>query len=66
MSQFSQELFKLQSSNMAYIRKMSDCIMGTRLRLISLTPSLFLHISFHILHVNIKNLCQRSLRNYLS
>ena len=32
VSQFSQELWKLESSNMAFICRMSDCIVGLRLR----------------------------------
>ena len=35
MSQFSQELYKLESSNMVYICKLCDCIVGLRLRLIA-------------------------------
>ena len=57
VSQFSQELCKLDSSNMVYICRMSDCFMGLRLRvmaLIFLYLSIFL--SFPVLHVNIKNL----------
>ena len=55
MSQFSSKLFKLESSNTIYICRMSDCIVGLRLRvmaLIFLVVSIFL--SFPILHVNIK------------
>ena len=55
MSQFSLELCKLESSNMVYICRMSDCIVGLRLgvmALIFLFLSIFL--SFPILHVNIK------------
>ena len=53
--QFSPELYKLKSSNMVYICRRSDCIVGLRLRvkaLICLFLSIFL--SFPILHVNIK------------
>ena len=56
--------FKLESSNMVYICRMSDYILGLRLRgmaFIFLFLSIFL--SFPILHVNIKNLCQSFLRN---
>ena len=56
VSQFSPELCKLESSNMVYICRMSDCIMGLRLRVMAfifLFLSIFL--SFPILHVNIKN-----------
>ena len=58
MSQFSPELCKLVSSNTAYICRMSDCIVGLRLRVMAfifLYSSIFL--SFPILHVNITNLC---------
>ena len=55
MSQFSLELRKLESSNMVCICRMSDCIVGLRLRVMALI-FLFLSIvlSFPILHVNIK------------
>ena len=55
VSQFSQELCKLESSNMVNICRMSDCIVGLRLRVIAfifLFLSIFL--SFPILHVSIK------------
>ena len=55
VSQFSPELCKLESSNMVYICRMSDCIVGLRLRIMAfifLFLSIFL--SFPILHVNIK------------
>ena len=54
MSQFSPELCKLESSNMVYICKMSDCFVGLRLKVMALI-FLFLSIflSFPILHVNI-------------
>ena len=63
MTQFSQELYKVESSNMVYIRRMSDCIVGLRLRVLALI-FLFLSIflSFPILHVYIENLCQSFLR----
>ena len=55
VSLFSPELCKLESSNMLYICRMSDCILGLR-------PSVMAHIflflsiflSFPILHVNIE------------
>ena len=55
--QFFLELCKLESSNMVYICRMSDCIDGLRLR-VKAFIFLFLSIllSFPILHVNIKNL----------
>ena len=52
--QFSPELCKQESSNMVYICRMSDYIMGLRLRIMAfifLFLSIFL--SFPILHVNI-------------
>ena len=55
MPLFSPELCKLESSNMVYICRMSDCIVELRLRLMAfifLFLSIFL--SFPILHVNIK------------
>ena len=56
VSQFSPELCKLESSNMIYICRMGDCIMGLRLRVMALI-FLFLSIflSFPILHVNGKS-----------
>ena len=64
VSQFYPELCILESSNMLYICRMSDCIVGLRLRVMALI-FLFLSIflSFPILHVNIKNLCWSFLRN---
>ena len=63
VSQFSQELYKIESSNMVYICRMSDCIMGLRFRVLALIL-LFLSIflSFPIMHVNKKN-CVSFLRN---
>ena len=58
VSLFSPDLCKLESSNMVYICRMSDYIVGFRLRVMAhifLFSSIFL--SFPILHVNIKNLC---------
>ena len=67
MSVFSPELCELESSNMIYICRMSDCIVGLRLRVMALIV-LFLSIflSFSILHVNIKNLYWSFLRNFES
>ena len=64
VSQFSPEICKLESSNMVYIYRMSDYIVGLRLRVMALI-FLFLSIflSFPILHVNIKNLCWSFLKN---
>ena len=65
MSQFSLELCKLESSNMVYICRMSDCIVGLRLRVMALIfLFLFIFLSFKILHVTIKNLCWSFLRIY--
>ena len=67
VSLFSLELCKLELSNVVYICRMSDCIVGWRLRVIALI-FLFLSIflSFPILHVNIKNLCWSFLRSFES
>ena len=67
VSQFSPELCKLESSNMVYICRMSDCILGLRLKVMAVI-FLFLSIflSFPILHVNIKKLCWSFLRNFES
>ena len=46
MSQFSLELCKLESSNMVYICRMSDCIVGLRLRVMALIFLFFIHFSF--------------------
>ena len=66
MSQFSLELCKLESLNMIYICRMSDFIVGLRLRVMALIfLFLSLCLSFPIVHVNIKNLCWSFLRNFL-
>ena len=67
MSLFSPELCKQESSNIVNICRMNDCIVGLRLRVMALI-FLFLSIflSFPILHVNIKNLCQGFLKNFYS
>ena len=59
MSQFSRELCKLESASMVYLCRMSDYIVGLRLRVMALI-FLFLSIflSFPLLHVNIK-ICVR-------
>ena len=46
MSQFSLELCKLESSNMVYVCRMSDCIVGLRLRVMAL---IFLFVSIFLL-----------------
>ena len=48
MSQFSSELCKLESANMVYICRMSDCIMGLRLRVMAFI-FLFLFYPFFFL-----------------
>ena len=55
MSQFSPELCKVESSNIVYICRMSDCIVGLRLRVLAFILQVFIHFSFPILHVNMKN-----------
>ena len=45
MSQFSPELCKLEPSNMVYICRMSDCIVGLRLRVMALIFLFFIHFS---------------------
>ena len=52
---------------MVYICRMSDFFVGLRLRVMALI-FLFLSIflSFPILHINIKNLCQSFLRSFQS
>ena len=46
VSQFSPELCKLESSNMVYICRMSDCIVGLRLRVMALIFLFFIHFTF--------------------
>ena len=46
VSQFSPELCKLESSNMVYIWRMCDCIVGLRLRVMALIFLFFVHFSF--------------------
>ena len=45
VSLFSPELCKLESSNMFYICRMSDCIVGLRLRVMALIFQIFIHFS---------------------
>ena len=45
VSQFSPELCKLESLIMVYICRMSDCIVGLRLRVMALIFSIFIHFS---------------------
>ena len=46
VSQFSPELCKLESSNVVYICRMSDCIVGLRLSVMALIFLFFIHFSF--------------------
>ena len=48
VSQFSPELCKLESSNMVYICRMSDCIVGLRLRVMALIFLFFIHFSLFL------------------
>ena len=48
VSQFSPELCKLESSNMVNICRMSDYIVGLRLRIIDLIFLFFIHFSFFL------------------
>ena len=60
MSQFSQELCKLESSTMVYICRMNDCIVGLRLGSWLLFFCFIHFLCFLLLHVNIEDLCQFS------
>ena len=66
VSQFSSELCKLESSNMVYICRISDYIVGLTLRVMALI-FLFLSIflSFPILHVNIRIFSLEFLQEFL-
>ena len=58
VSQFSTKVCKLESLNMVYICRMSDCIVGLRLRVMAfIFQFLSIFLSFPILHVKIENLC---------
>ena len=46
VSKFSPELCKPESSNMVYICRMSDCIMGLKLEVIAFIFLVFIHFSF--------------------
>ena len=64
VSQFSQELCKLQSINKAYIWRMNDCIVGLDSGLVLLFFHFFsIFLSCSVLHVSIENLCHSFLRN---
>ena len=54
VSQFFQELCKLESSNMISIWRINDCIVGLRHRVIALILFLFIFLSFPVLHITIK------------
>ena len=55
VSQFSQKLCKLESSNIVYMCRMSDCIVGLRLRVMAFF-SIFIHFSFFpYIMVTLKN-----------
>ena len=54
MSQFFPELCKVESSNVVYVCRMSDCIVGLRLRVMAFFYFLSIFVSFPILHVSIK------------
>ena len=47
MSQFSPELCKLESSNMVYICRMSDCIVGLRLWVMAFIFHPFFYLSLY-------------------
>ena len=46
VSQFSLKLCKLESSNVVYLWRMSECIVGLRLRVMALIFLFFIHFSF--------------------
>ena len=46
VSQFSPKLCKLESSNIVYICRMSDCIVGLRLRIMALIFLFLIYFSF--------------------
>ena len=46
VSQFSPELCKLESSNVVYICRLSDCIVGVRLRVMAFIFLFFIYFSF--------------------
>ena len=49
MSQISQELYKLESSNIVYICRMCDCIVGLRLRLMAHIRPIFVRFSLFLI-----------------
>ena len=46
VSQFSQELYKTEASNMVYICRMRDCIVGLRFRVSAFILLFFIYFSF--------------------
>ena len=61
VSQFSPAMCKLESTNMVYIYRMSDYIVGLRLRVMAyIFLYLYIFLSFPILPVNIKNVLEFS------
>ena len=66
VSQFSLELCKLESSNMVYICRRSDCIVGLRLRVMALI-FLFLSIFFLSLYymLTLKKMCWEFSQEFL-
>ena len=65
VSQFSQELCKLESSNMVYICRMSDCIVGLRLMRIGLL-ALILPFICPLFCLLFLNMCHSFLRDCAS
>ena len=63
MSQFSRDVCKRHASNMTYIWRMNDCIVGLGISPIAL---FFFFIFLSVLHVNSENLCYSFLRKHLS
>ena len=67
MSQFSPELCKLESSNMVYICRMSDCMVGLRLRVMALIfpfcyPFFFLSLYYMLTLKFVLEFCQELLK----
>ena len=54
VSQFSQELYKLESSNMVYICRIRDCIVGLRHRVMAL---IFLFLSIFLYYMLTLKIC---------
>ena len=60
VSQFSQELCKLESSSILYFCRMSDCIVGLRLKMALILLFLSIFLSFPTLHITLKSLSEFS------